>query len=95
MRDFVSTKNSWLEKISLEKATKTTAITEFHGFNDFSLELLDFYLDKGIIPDSMRGDIKEMLLVTEEASPEARLYQNVKEISESSSARGFPLFTGG
>ena len=98
-RDFLSEKNKPLEDLSLEKAAKTIAIAELHGFNDFALELLDFHLNEGIIPDSIYGEIRKMLTIKEKTSPkieettspETKLYRNIRrDVGEFISVR-FPF----
>lgn len=79
LRDFVSEKGKCREKLGLETAAKTLAIAEFHGFNDFALELLDFYLSEGIIAEPMCGEIRKMLLSkAKRISPERKLYLNLR-----------------
>jgi FkbM family methyltransferase len=78
-RDLVSEKGGGLEKLTLEKAAKTIAIAELHGFNDFALELLDLYLSREIISSSFHGDVRGMLLTRRTSvSPERRLYLNLR-----------------
>jgi hypothetical protein len=79
-RDFVSAKSGCPEELTREAAAKTIAIAEFHGFGDFALELLDFYLNKRIISDSEYDAIRRMLLSPQGGKfrPELRLYQNIK-----------------
>jgi len=82
-RDFASEKSSCLERLSRKKAVKTIAIAEFRGFNDFALELLDFYRSQGIIQEPEYSDISNMLLtgkVTAKArlGPERKLYLNLR-----------------
>jgi len=79
-RDLVSEKGKCLKKLNLEKAVKIIAITELHGFNDFALELLDLYLNQGIVNDSVYSDIKKMLLPSQEGKfrPELKLYLDAR-----------------
>ncbi len=78
-RDLVS-EEGLPEKFSLEKAVKTIAIAELHGFNDFALELLDFYLDKGIVSDLVYNEGKKMLLAgARKLSPERKLYLSARK----------------
>lgn len=79
-RDLVSGKSKCLNKPNLEKVVKIIAIAELHGFNDFALELLDLYLNKGIVNDSVCSDIKKMLLPSLEGKfrPELKLYLDAR-----------------
>ena len=79
-RDLVSEKSKCFDKFNLEKVVKAIAIAELHGFNDFALELLDFYLNKGIITNSVYNNIRKMLLPYRKGkfNPELKLYLNIR-----------------
>ena len=81
LRDLVSEKDKYPEALTLEKAVKTIAIAEFHGFGDFALELLDNYLNKDIIGDSEYRNIRRMLLLSGERKfkPEHKLYLDTRK----------------
>lgn len=90
-RDFMSEKNRCLERLSLDKAVKTIAIAELHGFNDFALELSDFYLNKGIIGDSAYSDIRGMLTLKKKFRAELELYRNIRRSIGEFLAERFPF----
>ena len=76
-RDFISNKEGSYKNISSEKAIKTIAIAELHGFSDFALELLDFYNSKRIIEPEVYKNIKAML-VKNIPSAEYHLLKNIR-----------------
>lgn len=93
-RDLASAENGCLEKISPEKAAKNIAIAELHGFNDFAVELLDSYLDKGAISPQVYENVREMLNPKRRFGAELKLYRDIKrDIGEFLSER-FPLVYG-
>lgn len=80
-RDFISNSDGDFN-FSPEKAIKTVAIAELHGFSDFALELLDFYNSKRIIAPEVYKNIKAMI-VKNIPSAEYRLLKNIRSaISE-------------
>ena len=78
-RDFISNKEGSYKDIIInsEKAIKTVAIAELHGFSDFALELLDFYNRRRIIEPDVYKNIKGMI-VKNIPSSEYRLLKNIR-----------------
>lgn len=76
-RDFISNKEGSYKNISPEKAIKTVAIAELHGFSDFALELLDFYNSKRIIELDVYKTINGMI-VKNIPSAEYHLLKNIR-----------------
>jgi hypothetical protein len=79
-RDYAAEGNTCPDELTANTAIKTIAIAECLGFGDFSLELLDMFVSKGIIPEKEKTAIHDLVLTTGSNGlrPEVRLYENIK-----------------
>ena len=79
-RDYAAEANTLPDEFTTNRAIKTIAISECLGFGDFSLELLDLYVGKGIMPEKDKTAIRDLVLTagSNGLRPEVRLYENIK-----------------